>query len=120
MKELTLWVDDLRNPWKLGMDKHTTLWVLDYYQAISMLNVNQEFSVIHLDNDLGEKSPQGKAVFDHIEFMLFENKLPNLKCIFIHSDNASAVRSMLSAKDLFQEKYGVEVKQKMISPSQYK
>ena len=117
--EIILWVDDLRNPWKLGMCEKNTLWVLDYYQAINMLNARQDFHTIHLDNDLGENTPQGKAVFDYVEFMLHENKLPNLKAIFIHSDNASAVRIMLSAKEVFQEKYGVLVKQKMISRSQY-
>jgi hypothetical protein len=101
------------------MCEKNTLWVLDYYQAINILNARQDFHTIHLDNDLGENTPQGKAVFDYVEFMLHENKLPNLKAIFIHSDNASAVRIMLSAKEVFQEKYGVLVKQKMISRSQY-
>lgn len=118
-KELTLWVDDLRNPLKLGMDEQNTVWVLNYFQALNMLEKNNEFTVIHLDNDLGEESPEGKSVFAFIEYMLHENKLPQLKAVFIHSDNASAVRSMLSAKDVFKEKYGVHVEQKMISASQY-
>jgi hypothetical protein len=118
-KELTLWVDDLRNPCKLGMDEQNTVWVLDYFQALNMLEKNNEFTVIHLDNDLGEHSPEGKSVFSFIEYMLHENRLPQLKAVFIHSDNASAVRSMLSAKDVFKEKYDVHVEQKMISASQY-
>lgn len=116
-EDLTLWVDDLRNPWKLGMEN--TVWVLDYFQALNILDNNDQFTVIHLDNDLGEHSPEGKSVFHYIEYLLHENKLPFLECIFIHSDNASAVRSMLSATEVFKEKYGVTVQQKMISASQY-
>lgn len=108
-----LWIDDLRNPndfintamyssvtWKDTFEKGHTEVEYDLYD------------VIHLDNDLSDENDrQGKHIFDYIEELLYFGKIKKLKKIVIHSDNSSAVRYMMGAKAILNDKYGVEVSQ---------
>lgn len=120
MNQRILWVDDIRNPFKIMKFGTECSWVLDFYQAKNMLDNCQDFTAIYLDNDLGsETAPQGKDVLLVIEEMLFNNQLPYLDAIYLHSDNASAVNGMLSAKENFRERYGVDIIRHTLSRSAY-
>lgn len=107
-----LWIDDLRIPSDfIDLKKYdSVLWATTFDEGISY--IEQDFQTIHLDNDLSDADDrQGKHIFNRIEEYLNDGKLPNLKQIIIHSDNSSAVSSMMGAKDLLKDKYDVRVTQ---------
>lgn len=106
-----LWVDDLRDPYVFMNFKQDVTWAKTYESAIKILT-NEDFDIIYLDNDLGnEDGFQGKHVFNYIEELLYFKKQCDLTMIYIHSDNSSAVRTMLSAKDNIKIKYNVDMEQ---------
>lgn len=108
-----LWIDDLRDPVDyIDTNQYeSVLWLKTYSDAHAMVS-NRYYDVIHLDNDLSdEHDRQGKHLFNYIEELLYSGRLPNLKSVIIHSDNSSAVRSMMLAKDNFKQNYNVDVSQ---------
>ena len=114
-----LWIDDLRNPTDFIDTKQysSVTWMdtFDKGQAAVELDL---YDVIHLDNDLSDDDDrQGKHIFDYIEELLYFGKITKLKKIIIHSDNSAAVRYMMGAKHILNDKYGVEISQ-MIFKSQ--
>lgn len=107
-----LWIDDLRKPSDfIDVDGYTLCWTQTYdssHDAITVFEPN----IIHLDNDLSdEQDRQGRHLFNYIEYLLHEGHLRDLQEVRIHSDNSSAVSSMMLAKDNFQDQYGVKVSQ---------
>ena len=121
MANRILWVDDIRDPFKImGFSPDECVWVTSFHEAVNMLSKRDDFTAIYLDNDLGEASEkEGGHVLNHIEEKLFFDQLEDLQDIYVHSDNASAVRKMLSAKDVMEEKYGVTMGQLIIPRSAY-
>lgn len=116
-----LWVDDLRDPYKLTDYSHEEcFWAKDYDQAIDYIEANPDINIICLDNDLGdENAPQGRDVLNLIEEKLFYQHFTKLEGISIHSDNASAVNYMMTAKDVFRDRYGVSMTRNIIPQSRY-
>lgn len=107
-----LWIDDLRDPDNFintdGYDE--VVWTKTYDGAL--VDIKFDYDVIHLDNDLSdEQDRQGKHLFNAIEEWLDSGLLKNLNKIVIHSDNSSAVRNMMLAKERMLEVYGVTVEQ---------
>lgn len=112
--KMKIWVDDLRNPDDFIGDpvyQKDLVWAKNYSSAIDMIERNKNtVSCIHLDNDLGKASEkEGRHVFNEIEGMLYHGQLPALQKIVVHSDNSSAVDGIMSAKDLFREKYQISL-----------
>lgn len=93
------------------MEEYSVFWENNYDDAYTTLGTTNA-SIIHLDNDLSDpEDRQGKHLFNYIEYLLHEGRLESLKEVRIHSDNSSSVVSMMTAKDIFQEKYNVLVSQ---------
>ena len=102
-----LWVDDIRDP-----TSHVNgdwVWAKTSKEAFDYIKSNT-FSVISLDNDLGE-SIEGIHIFDWIEERLYwkDINLNKLDTIYVHSSNIQAVRRIMSAKDNMKTKYGIRV-----------
>lgn len=108
-----VWIDDLRNPMNfLSHEMQTNLVWLDTYQKGLDYVIENESKItrIHLDNDLSDPDErEGKHLFNEIEFLLHDGLLANLTEIYVHSDNSSAVNNMMSAKDIFKDKYGIQL-----------
>lgn len=108
-----LWIDDLRDPTNF-IDTNNydeIVWSKNFDDALIDIKYF-DYDVIHLDNDLSDENDrQGKHLFNTIEEWLDNGLLKNLKKIIIHSDNSSAVRSMMLAKERMLDVYGVIVEQ---------
>lgn len=104
-----LWVDDLRNP--LDFVDEGWEWEPSFYGASKMIQENN-YEEISLDNDLGDElGREGKDILNRIEFWLYCNEdfLSNLKKIYVHTANPVAANVMMSVKENFQSKFGIEV-----------
>lgn len=102
-----LWVDDIRDP-----EVHVNGswdWARTSEEAFEMLKSNQ-YEIVSLDNDLGEAT-EGIHIFDWIEQRLYwkDIDLSRLKTIYIHSSNVSAVRHIMGAKTIMNDKYGINL-----------
>lgn len=108
-----LWIDDIRNPSDfIDMGTYNSVTWRDTYETGHAEVVHDLYDVIHLDNDLSDEyDRQGKHIFDHIEELLYFGKINKLKKIIIHSDNSSAVRYMMGAKLILNDRYGIVVTQ---------
>ncbi|WWZ74769.1 sensor kinase protein [Proteus phage J3S] len=105
-----LWLDDNRRPPEYVISTGKTYWAYDRDTFMKCINNHmKEIKEVSLDNDLGIKDFEGKDAFLIIEALLYSNNLNNLKTIYIHSHNSSAVDYMYSAKDSFKDKYNVDV-----------
>lgn len=108
-----LWIDDLRDPndfintWEYA----SVYWVDNYDAALLELN-RDDYNIIHLDNDLSDPyDRQGKHLFNEIEYKLHNGDLKSLSVIIVHSDNSSAVHSIMTAKENMKDRYGVTLQQ---------
>lgn len=111
-----VWVDDLRNPTDFLTDQNDFVglhWLKTYESGFKFVVRNAKtLERIHLDNDLSdEKDRQGYHIFNAIERLVYQGKMPNLKEIIIHSDNAGAVQRMMTAKQNFKDRFGIVVRQ---------
>ena len=110
------WVDDLRNPIDFLTNQSDFIglhWLETYESGFKFVVRNAKvLERVHLDNDLSDaKDRQGYHIFNAIERLVYQGKMPNLKEIIIHSDNASAVKGMMTAKDIFRDRFGIVVRQ---------
>lgn len=107
-----LWIDDLRDPKRfINIQEYESVYWADTFEE-GIAAIADDYDHIHLDNDLSDPyDRQGKHIFDYVDEKLFYDELDNLKAIIIHSDNSSAVHSMMLAKDRFRENYDVTVHQ---------
>lgn len=109
---MILWIDDLRDPINYNINKNY-IWAKDFDSAKKAMSENQTIiKEIHFDNDLGEIKPnkEGKHLFSLLEYMLYNGEMKKLKRIYIHTSNSSAANSMMSAKNVFLEKYHIKIK----------
>ena len=113
MTNFTIWLDDLRDPLDHGFDYcgdlrwHKTFTEFKDYIS-SALNILVE--EIHLDHDLGsDLDGTGYDALLLIEEMLYGGDLKSLKTIYVHTSNPSAATKMMSVKDIFRGKFGVEM-----------
>ena len=113
MNNYTIWLDDLRDPLDYGLDYSQIVhWDKSFSEFKSRI---QDFhkslvDAIHLDHDLGlEEDGTGYDALLLIEEMLYNEELPLLKVLYIHTSNPSAARKMMSVKDVFRDKFGVKV-----------
>lgn len=108
MFPLLLWLDDLRDP-KDFIDTDVfkkVLWAKTFSEAISVLeDYSDNITHISLDNDLGEDK-EGNDVLNFVEELLHSGELPNLREVYVHSHNPSAVDKMMLAKQSLSN-YGV-------------
>ncbi|ASV44248.1 hypothetical protein PBI_SCTP2_233 [Salicola phage SCTP-2] len=103
-----LWVDDIRDPDDYASFKGCDVtWVKNYNRAIEEINTGM-FDTICLDNDLGEEK-EGVDIFNYIEEHLFNYSsfIQNLNCVYIHTSNTSARKTMLSACENLDRRFGV-------------
>ena len=114
MTNFTIWLDDLRDPLDYGFDYCGDLY---WYKTFTEFKdyLSSAFSVlveeIHLDHDLGdmEEDKTGYDALLLIEEMLYGGNLKSLKTIYVHTSNPSAATKMMSVKDIFRDKFGVEM-----------
>lgn len=106
-----LWIDDLRNPANfINIDEYDTVTWMDTYDKGHSEVERDLYDVIHLDNDLSdEQDRQGKHILYYIEELLYYGRIKNLKKIVVHSDNSSAVASMMGAKHILKDKYDIQI-----------
>ena len=103
-----LWLDDLRNPKDYGVIG--AFWTKSYPHFKKDLYVKMKsVKEIHLDHDLGDLDWTGYDALLLIEEMLYGDMLPKLKTIYIHTSNPSAASKMMAVKDLWKDKFGVDV-----------
>lgn len=114
MTNFIIWLDDLRDPLDYGFDYcgdlrwHKTFTEFKDYIS-SAFNVLVE--EIHLDHDLGsDLDGTGYDALLLIEEMLYGGDLKSLKTIYVHTSNPSAATKMMSVKDIFRDKFGVDMK----------
>lgn len=108
---MKLWLDDIFDYSVSAVKPKDTdwLWAKNFDQFKQLLeNHEKDIQLISFDNDLGEDL-EGKHCFYLMEELLSEGKLRNLKNVILHSDNISAVTSMLGAKNYLKSIYGIEV-----------
>lgn len=113
-----LWIDDMRDPAKFiaSPDLNIT-WKDTYTDAEQELRANGlDYDEVWFDNDLGdEQFRQGKHLFNILEELFYfhhNQREINLKAVYVHSDNSSAVHSMMLAKDIMKG-YGVTMQQRI-------
>lgn len=108
MFPLLLWLDDLRDP-KDFTDTDVfkrVIWAKTFSEALSALDgCSDNITHISLDNDLGEDK-EGNDVLNLVEELLHNGELPNLREVYVHSHNPSAVDKMMLAKQSLSS-YGV-------------
>lgn len=110
---MKIWLDDIRDPKDYGWDD--ALWVKSA-QELQMLNIfyvcegkTDKVEEISFDNDLGKFSPEGYYCFTKLEQMLHEGFYKNLKKIYVHSSNPSAVHKFMLAARTFKANYGIDI-----------
>lgn len=107
-----VWLDDLRDPFLHIADQNVAaemIWFKDYDSAFVFITENAaSIAELHLDNDLGDPAGrEGKHLFNYVETLIHEGLMPELHFIQIHSSNSSSVNNIMSAKDIFRDKYGI-------------
>ena len=104
-----LWLDDLRNPKDYGVVG--AFWTKSYSLfKKDLCSKTKNVKEIHLDHDLGNDSDgTGYNAILLIEEMLYGNMLTKLETIYIHTSNPSAASKMMAVKDLWKNRFGVNV-----------
>lgn len=107
-----IWLDDMRDPKDYGVSN--AIWYKTSQAFCTMCTdktLTEEVTAIHFDNDLGEESyGEGYDCFTAVESGLFFGYFTQLKNIFVHTSNPSAAEKFMVAKDVFKEKYKIEIK----------
>jgi hypothetical protein len=111
-----IWLDDIHHPRVSPFHLESPQWIAngnDFIDIVDLMiadGTHNNIDLISFDNDLGEEYDiDGKYCFNYIESLLNDGYFKNLKTIVIHSDNSSAVNSMMAAKDIFKEKYNINI-----------
>lgn len=108
----TLWLDDIRDPVKYGVPD--AVWVKDadqFLNALLMLVLDEkmnELEEVHFDNDLGEGS-EGYSMFVYLEEALHKGSFKNLKRIYVHSSNPSAVHKFMLASRALKYHFDIDL-----------
>lgn len=108
-----LWVDDMRDPAKYGYPN--AVWCKNSHQYVRYLmlvmldNRTDELVQIHYDNDLGEETAEGYDLFVMMEEALHKGSFKNLKQIYVHSSNPSAVHKFMLAARSFKHHFGIDI-----------
>lgn len=97
MKEILLYVDDLRTPPNILKQNYNIIICRNYKETIYELN-KRRCKVIDLDYDLGEE----KTGYDICKFIL-ENHIP-LNKVYIHTSNPVGRNNMIQ---LLQRYYNI-------------
>lgn len=122
MNKKILWVDDIRDP-KIIRNKEPEAditWAKTFDEAYKILESCEYFDEIYLDNDLGDPTDrEGADLLNFIDERLYFNLIYGVSSIFIHSDNASSVQRMLSAKSRFQDVYNIHLTQIIFNKKDY-
>ncbi len=109
---INIWVDDLRDPAKYGYPNAIWCKTSEQYLTRLMLFVLagkiEDVVEIHFDNDLGERV-EGYDLFVMLEETLHKGSLKNLKKVYVHSSNPSAVHKFMLAARSFKHHFGVDV-----------
>lgn len=109
---LSIWVDDIRDPAKYGYPH--SVWCKDSSQFLTKLMclvLDQEMDTleeVHFDNDLGERT-EGYDLFLILEEALHKGSFKNLKRIYVHSSNPSAVHKFMLAARGLKHHFGIDV-----------
>lgn len=109
---MLVWLDDLRDPLDYGLDYSIDVrWHKTYSEFKDwMTTFSHLVEEIHLDHDLGDDlDGTGHDALLLIDEKLYFGKLDSLKTIYIHTSNPSAAQKMVSVKNIFKEKYDVDV-----------
>jgi hypothetical protein len=112
---MKLWLDDMFPPTFSSTHPNDAdwVWAKNFSEFESLIQLNEkDIKLISYDNDLGDTihHKEGKHCFSFMEEMLFNDQLKNLKDVILHSDNASAVSVMMTAKDSLQQRFGITLK----------
>lgn len=108
---MKLWLDDIFPPTvsSIQPDAKDWLWVKNYDAFVKAIEAHEgEIELISYDNDLGEEK-EGKHCFNMMESILHDGYLANLKRVILHSDNSSAVNSLLTAKDSLDRYFNISL-----------
>lgn len=116
---MQLWLDDIHSPSASPLHLDSPQWISNGRDFIDIVDLmisdgsHTNVDLISFDNDLGDENDiDGKYCFNYIESLLNDGYFKNVRTIVIHSDNSSAVNSMLSAKDIFKDKYNINILRK--------
>lgn len=107
---MKIWLDDLRNPTLYNYNlKGQTFWAKNYTGFVEGLNKFKDVvEEISFDNDLGEEK-EGYDCFVLVEEMLYNNGLPKLKTIKVHTSNPSAAKKFMVAKESLQSRFNIDM-----------
>lgn len=97
MKEINIWLDDLRTAPEGFIWEKSVEGVM---HRIMFSQGNCHISILSLDNDLGENQPEGYKVLDELEMLKFN--YPNFSLpdeIRVHSANPVARKRMQQVID---------------------
>lgn len=122
MNKQILWVDDIRSPDLIRKDEPEAdiTWAKTYGEASDIIGQCQYFDAIYLDNDLGdENDKEGADLLNLLDEKLYFNLIYGISEIFVHSDNASSVARMMTAKTRFQDAYNIKLSQKIFNKKDY-
>lgn len=109
---MIVWLDDIRDPVKYGYPG--ALWIKNSQDfngyMLSALDERINITEIHFDNDLGELSDgEGYDCFVTVENLLYSGELKDLKRIYVHSSNPSAVHKFMLAARAIKYHFGIDV-----------
>lgn len=122
MNKKILWVDDIRDPKiiKNQEPEADITWAKTFSEAYELLENCDYFDAIYLDNDLGDENDrEGADLLNFIDERLYFNLIYGISAIFVHSDNASSVQRMMSAKSRFQDVYNIKLSQLIFNKKDY-
>lgn len=109
---INIWVDGIRDPADYGYPN--AVWCKDSSQFLTKLmcivldGKMDSLLEVHFDNDLGERT-EGYDLFVFLEESLHKGSFKNLKKIYVHSSNPSAVQKFMLAKDSLKKYFGIEM-----------